>query len=55
MNKQTLNTAVAAAKAETKNALQIVYDSLNQGQQKKIVKDEAVKALFELYGVAYEE
>lgn len=40
-------------KIETKNALQTVYDVLNQGQQKKIVKDEAVKALFDLYGVEY--
>ena len=55
MTKAELNTAVEAAKAETKAALQIVYDSLNQGQQKKIVKDEAVKSLFDLYGVSYEE
>lgn len=39
---------------ETKNALQIVYSALNQGQQKKILKDEAVKALFDFYGVQYE-
>lgn len=39
----------------TRAALQTVYDSLNQGQQKKIVKDEAVKALFDLYGVEYSE
>lgn len=31
-----------------------MYDALNQGQQKKIVKNEAVKALFERYGVEYE-
>lgn len=55
MTKTELNTAVEAAKAETKAALQIVYDSLNQGQQKKIVKDERVKALFDLYGVEYAE
>ena len=53
MTKTELNTAVETAKAETKNALQTVYDALNQGQQKKIVKDEAVKALFDLYGVEY--
>ena len=40
---------------ETKVALQTVYDTLNQGQQKKIVKDEKVKALFDLYGVTYVE
>ena len=55
MNKDTLNNAVAKAKAETKDALQTVYDSLNQGQQKKIVKDEKVKELFDLYGVEYTE
>ena len=55
MKKQDLNAAVTAAKEETKNALQTVYDTLNQGQQKKIVKDEAVKALFDRYGVEYEE
>ena len=55
MTKDELKSAVELARAETKNALQTVYDSLNQGQQKKIVKDEAVKALFDLYGVAYSE
>jgi hypothetical protein len=55
MKKTDLTTAVEAARAETRTALQTVYDSLNQGQQKKIVKDEAVKALFDLYGVEYTE
>lgn len=55
MKKIELKTATEAAKTETKNALQTVYDSLNQGQQKKLVKDEAVKALFDLYGVEYSE
>ena len=54
MTKIELTDAVEEAKAETKSALQTVYDSLNQGQQKKIVKDEAVKELFDLYGVNYE-
>ena len=53
MTKKELTEAVEKAKAETKNALQTVYDALNQGQQKKIVKDEAVKKLFDLYGVEY--
>lgn len=53
MKKNELTAAVNAAKAETKAALQAVYDALNQGQQKKIVKDEKVKALFDLYGVEY--
>lgn len=40
---------------ETKVALQTVYDALNQGQQKKLLKDESVKELFDRYGVAYTE
>lgn len=55
MKKTELKEAVDAAKTETKNALQTAYDALNRGQQNKIVKDEAVKALFDLYGVNYEE
>lgn len=55
MTKTQLTTAVETAKAETKEALQTVYNALNQGQQKKIVKDEKVKKLFDLYGVDYTE
>lgn len=55
MKKSELVAAVQTVKTETRNALQTVYDSLNHGQQKKLIKDEAVKALFDLYGVYYEE
>lgn len=55
MTKNELNTAVEVAKAETRNALRTVYDALNQGQQQKIVKDEAVKKLFDLYGIVIPE
>ena len=55
MKKAVVIAAVEVAKTETKSALQIVYDALNQGQQKKIVKDDAVRALFDLYGVEYSE
>ena len=51
MNKDTLNEAVNACKEETKEALQTVYDELNNGQQKKLLKNENIKALFERYGV----
>ena len=54
MNRQELITAVDSAKAETRAALQTVYDALNQGQRKKIVKEESVKALFDRYGVEYD-
>jgi hypothetical protein len=51
MKKSELNNAVVKAKEETREALQTVYDALNHGQQKQIVKDEKVKRLFDLYGV----
>lgn len=55
MNKKDLTAAVLAVKEETRKALQTMYDALNPGQQKQIVKDEAVKVLFDRYGVAYHE
>lgn len=55
MTKDRLDAAVQAAKTETRDALQTVYDALNQGQRKKIVKDEKVRALFDLYGVEVDE
>lgn len=53
MTKEQLTNAVDVTMQTTKDALQTVYDSLNNGQQKKILKDEKVKALFDLYGVEY--
>lgn len=51
--KHELDNAVEAAKMSTKDALQTVYDSLNNGQQKQIVKVKEVKDLFDMYGVEY--
>lgn len=53
MIKKDLLEKVAKAKTETKDALQMVYDSLNKGQQKKLLKEEAIKSLFDRYGVEY--
>lgn len=53
MTKQELQIKTDNAVNETKAALQTVYDALNHGQQKQIVKDEKVKALFDLYGIEY--
>lgn len=55
MTKDILILAVENAKNETKNAMQTMYDALNQGQKKKIVKNEKVKEKFDLYGVEYSE
>ena len=53
MDKETLNKAVEACKNETKEMMQMMYDSLNHGQQKQMLKDDAIKEKFDLYGVEY--
>ena len=53
MTKQELITAIQATKKETKTAFEIMYNALNQGQQKKLVKDKTVKDLFDICGVEY--
>lgn len=55
MTQQELTAAVNAARGQTRAALETIYAALNPGQQKKIVKDAGVKALFDLYEVAYDE
>jgi hypothetical protein len=54
MTKKQLNDATLTARNETKTALQIVYDALNSGQKKKIIKNEEVKKVYDRYGVNYE-
>ena len=53
--KQKLTKAVADRKTETKDALQLLYDNINKGQRKQLIKREEIKALFDLYGVDYEQ
>lgn len=53
MTKEELTIAVENAKSNTREALQKVFNELNNGQQKKLLKNEAIKALFDLYGVEY--
>ena len=55
MSKGKWTTAAEVVAADTKSALQTVYDALNQGQQKKILKNAQVKTLFDRYGVEYGE
>lgn len=53
MKRKVLKEKTAEVKSETKDALQTMFDALNHGQQKKIVDNAAVKALFDRYGVEY--
>lgn len=54
MKKANLERAVQARKSETSAALQLLYDNINKGQQKQLVKREEIKTLFDKYGVAYD-
>lgn len=54
MLKKELEANTNAVIEETRVALQTVFDCLNKGQQKQIVKHEEVKTLFDRYGVIYE-
>lgn len=40
---------------EVKEALQTVYNELNKGQRKKLLKSPVVKAMFDRYGVVTDE
>ena len=50
-----LRERVIAYNTEVKNALQEVYNDLNQGQRKKLLRNPAIRAMFERYGVETEE
>ena len=47
----TLRERVISYNKEVKAALQEVYNDLNQGQQKKLLRNPAIRAMFERYGV----
>ena len=55
MKKRDLITKTNAVRSATKAALQAVYDDLNQGQRKKLLRNPAILAMFERYGVKIEE
>ena len=46
-----LTEKVITYNREVKEALQTVYNELNQGQRKKLLKSDVVKAMFGRYGV----
>lgn len=50
-----LRERVIVYNTEVKAALQAVYNDLNQGQQKKLLRNPAIRAMFERYGVEIEE
>lgn len=51
MRKEKLNEAVSSRKSKTKVILELIKAELNQGQFKKLMKNDEVKEFFELYEV----
>lgn len=51
ISKEKLKENVAKTKNTTKEALTTIYEALNHGQQKKLLKNEEVKRLLKFYGV----
>ena len=50
-----LRERVIAYNKKVKAALQAVYNDLNHGQRKKLLRNPAIRAMFERYGVEIEE
>ena len=46
-----LREKIIAYNKEVKEALETIFTELNKGQQKKLLKNEKVKALFARYGI----
>ena len=53
MKKVVLKEKTTAVVVDIHKALQTMYDTLKPGKRKKIVKNEAVKALYDRHGVNY--
>ena len=51
----TLRERVVSYNKEVKAALQAVYNDLNHGQRKKLLRNPAIRAMFERYGVETDE
>lgn len=54
MNKDKLQESTDKAFNEFHDTLQLIYDELNNGQRKKLLKNEVIKAKFEYFGVEVE-
>ena len=53
MKKEILEQKTQEVINNTKEALQTLFDNINKGQRKQLVKKEIIKELFDRYGVDY--
>ena len=54
MTKKELDEKTQDVINETQEALQTLFNEVNKGQRKQLVKKENIKKLFDRYGVTYE-
>ena len=54
MTKRELTDALTAAKDEYRDALQLIWDNINQGQRKQLYKREEIKAISDRFEVEIE-
>lgn len=54
MTKQELLDKTTTRISETRNALQLLWDNINKGQQKQLYKHPEIKDLLDRYGVEVE-
>ena len=54
MKKSELTERLTANMGETKTALQTLWNNINQGQRKQLIKRPEIKELLDRYGVDYE-
>ncbi len=50
----SLKEKVLAYNTEIKSALELILGELNQGQRKKLLKNEKIKAMLKRYKIDYE-
>ena len=55
MKKKKLDEAVKDCKSKTGEALQLLWDNVNKGQKKQIIKNTEVKEMFDRFGVDYSD
>jgi hypothetical protein len=55
MTKRELTDAIEAAKDEYRESLQTVWDGVNKGQKKQLLKNEQIRAILDRFGVVTEE
>lgn len=54
MTRAELTQATNACIETTREALQLLWDNINKGQQKQLAKREEIKAILDRYGVEVE-